>query len=247
MNEKEVGELRRRLRPEKNSITHIRGCYVNEMGESVAQFDQSLALMTQEETETLLALLRRTLSGTLGKNLLDLSFETRQVVEGEEHRRLMRLRDTALKDEEAVEEFSGTLLFVSHDRYFIDRFANRIWTLEGGKIQDFRGDYTAYQAYRERQKALTPPPKKEEKAKKEKPKRSGGTKQLKKELAAAEKRMEKLDQLLEALNVQKEAAASDYQKLQELLQQEAAYNAEYDALMETWETLSEAIAAEEGT
>ena len=99
MNEKEVGELRRRLRPEKNSITHIRGCYVNEMGESVAQFDQSLALMTQEETETLLALLRRTLSGTLGKNLLDLSFETRQVVEGEEHRRLMRLRDTALKDE----------------------------------------------------------------------------------------------------------------------------------------------------
>lgn len=53
--------------------------------------------------------------------------------------------------------------------------------------------------------------------------------------------MEKLDQLLEALNVQKEAAASDYQKLQELLQQEAAYNAEYDALMETWETLSEAI------
>ena len=76
-----------------------------EMGESVAQFDQSLALMTQEETETLLALLRRTLSGTLGKNLLDLSFETRQVVEGEEHRRLMRLRDTALKDEEAVEEF----------------------------------------------------------------------------------------------------------------------------------------------
>ena len=64
MNEKEVGELRRRLRPEKNSITHIRGCYVNEMGESVAQFDQSLALMTQEETETLLALLRRTLSGT---------------------------------------------------------------------------------------------------------------------------------------------------------------------------------------
>ena len=149
--------------------------------------------------------------------------------------------------EEAVEEFSGTLLFVSHDRYFIDRFANRIWTLEGGKIQDFRGDYTAYQAYRERQKALTPPPKKEEKAKKEKPKRSGGTKQLKMELAAAEKRMEKLDQLLEALNVQKEAAASDYQKLQELLQQEAAYNAEYDALMETWETLSEAIAAEEGT
>ena len=132
MNEKEVGELRRRLRPEKNSITHIRGCYVNEMGESVAQFDQSLALMTQEETETLLALLRRTLSGTLGKNLLDLSFETRQVVEGEEHRRLMRLRDTALKDEEAVEEFfqlvrqsltleGNYLILLAYDTYDVPR------------------------------------------------------------------------------------------------------------------------------
>ncbi|MCI5498714.1 MAG: ABC-F family ATP-binding cassette domain-containing protein [Clostridiales bacterium] len=147
--------------------------------------------------------------------------------------------------EEAVEDYEGTLLFVSHDRYFIDRFATRIWTLENGKISDFRGDYTAYQAHRERQKALTPPPKKEEKVKKDKPKRPGGTKQLKKELAAAEKRMEKLDQLLEELNAQKEAAASDYQRLQELAQQEAEYTAEYDGLMESWESLSEAIAAEE--
>ncbi|MFQ9411207.1 MAG: ABC-F family ATP-binding cassette domain-containing protein [Evtepia gabavorous] len=148
--------------------------------------------------------------------------------------------------EEAVEEFSGTLLFVSHDRYFIDRFANRIWTLEGGKSR-ISGGLHGLSGLSGAAKGADSAPKKEEKAKKEKPKRSGGTKQLKKELAAAEKRMEKLDQLLEALNVQKEAAASDYQKLQELLQQEAAYNAEYDALMETWETLSEAIAAEEGT
>lgn len=149
--------------------------------------------------------------------------------------------------EEAVEDYEGTLLFVSHDRYFIDRFANRVWTLEGGKVSDFKGDYTAYQAMRERQKTLTPPPKKEEKVKKEKPKRTGGTKQLKKELAAAEKRMEKLDQLMEELNAEKEAAASDYQKLQELMEQEAAYTEEYDALMEKWEALSTAIEEEEGS
>jgi ATPase subunit of ABC transporter with duplicated ATPase domains len=147
--------------------------------------------------------------------------------------------------EGAVEDYGGTLLFVSHDRYFIDRFATRIWTLEGGKITDFKGDYTAYQAMRERQKTLTPPPKKEEKVKKEKPKRTGGTKGLKKELAAAEKRMEKLDALLAQLEEEKEVAASDYQKLQELTQQEADYTAEYDALMDTWERLSEEIAAEE--
>ena len=50
----------------------------------------------------------------------------------------------------------------------------------------------------------------------------------------------------ETLNAEKEAAASDYQKLQELAEQEAEYTAEYDALMEKWEVLSEAIAAEEG-
>ncbi len=148
--------------------------------------------------------------------------------------------------EEAVEDYQGTLLFVSHDRYFIDRFATRIWTLEGGKISDFKGDYAAYQAMRERQKTLTPPPKEEKKPKKEKPKRPGGTKQLKKDLAAAEKRMEKLDQLLSDLAAQKEEAGADYQKLQELMDQEAAYAAEYDQLMEQWEALSTAIQAEEG-
>ena len=148
--------------------------------------------------------------------------------------------------EEAVEDFEGTLLFVSHDRYFIDRFATRIWTLEGGVITDFRGDYQAYLAHREKLKTLAPPPKREEKPKKEKPKRPGGTKQLKKDLAAAEKRMEKLDGLLADLNQRREAAASDYQALQAIAEEEAAYTEEYDQLMETWEALSEAIAAEEG-
>ncbi len=61
MNEKEVAEIRRRFRPEKSSINHVRGCYVSEQGEVVSQFDLSLALMPQEEGENLLALLRRTL------------------------------------------------------------------------------------------------------------------------------------------------------------------------------------------
>ena len=145
--------------------------------------------------------------------------------------------------EGAVEEYEGTLLFVSHDRYFIDRFATRIWTLEDGAITDFRGDYQAYQAMRERQRTLTSPQKKEEKSRKEKPRRSGGTKQLKKDLSAAEKRMEKLDELLRQLEAEKETASSDYQRLQELALQEADYAAEYDELMETWESLSEAIEA----
>lgn len=103
MNEREVAELRRRLKPDKCGVTHVRGCYVNESGNIVSQFDQSLAMMTQEEGEKFLALLRKTLSGGLGKNLMDLTFDTYQVVHGEEHRLLMNLRSTGLQDEEGVQ------------------------------------------------------------------------------------------------------------------------------------------------
>ncbi len=105
MNEKEIAELRRRFRPEKNNISHVRGCYVNEKREIISQFNQSLALTSQEETDKLLAVLKKTLSGTLGKNLIDISFETKQVVEGEEHKLLMALRDSSLHDENAVQAF----------------------------------------------------------------------------------------------------------------------------------------------
>lgn len=105
MNEKEVAEIRRRFRPDKNNITHVRGCYVNDSREIVSQFNQSLAVTPQEEAEKILAVLKRTLSGTLGKNLIDITFETQQVVDSEEHKLLMALRSSALKDEEAVQAF----------------------------------------------------------------------------------------------------------------------------------------------
>ena len=60
MNEKEIAEIRRRFRPDKNNITHVRGCYVNEKREIVSEFDPSLALMSQEESEKFLAILKRT-------------------------------------------------------------------------------------------------------------------------------------------------------------------------------------------
>lgn len=103
MNEKEIGELRRRIRPDRSSITHVRGCYVNENREIISQFDQSLAMMNPEESEKFLTLLRKVLSGTVGKNLINISFATQQVVHGEEHRLLMDLRKSSLQAEEAVQ------------------------------------------------------------------------------------------------------------------------------------------------
>ena len=105
MNEKEVAELRRRFRQDRSGISHVRGCYVNENREIVSQFDQPLGVMTQEENEKILGLLKRTLSGTLGKNLLDITFATQQVVHGEEHKLLMALRSSELGDEEAIQAF----------------------------------------------------------------------------------------------------------------------------------------------
>ena len=72
MNEKEIAEIRRRYRQGKSSVSHIVGCYVNEKREIVARFDQSLTLSGQEESDKFLALLRRTLSGQLGKHLIDI-------------------------------------------------------------------------------------------------------------------------------------------------------------------------------
>lgn len=105
MNEKEVGEIRRRIRPDKNSIPCVLGCCVNEKGEIVSQFRQSLAIMQEDELEKLLTLLRKTLSGGIGKNLMDLSFSTQQVADSDEHRLLMALRKSALEDPEVVTAF----------------------------------------------------------------------------------------------------------------------------------------------
>ncbi|MBE6753712.1 MAG: DUF4317 domain-containing protein [Ruminococcaceae bacterium] len=102
MTEKEIAELRRRLRTEKNNITNIRGCYVTEKGEIIATFDQGVGLMQQEDADRFFALLKKVMSGQQGKNLIDVEFSVKQVMEGEEHKRLVALRECALKDDEQV-------------------------------------------------------------------------------------------------------------------------------------------------
>jgi len=144
--------------------------------------------------------------------------------------------------EEAVEEYEGNLLFVSHDRYFIDRFADRIWMLENGKILDFKGGYQEFLAYRERQKvyqqAAAAQVPKTEQAKKEKPKRPGGTKNLEKELSAVERAITKAEEAIQQLDAQMEEAASDHVRLQELCEQKELCEADLLELYDKWETVS---------
>ena len=139
--------------------------------------------------------------------------------------------------EEAIEGFTGTLLFVSHDRYFVSRFANRIIVLMDGEMIDFTGNYEQYLAFRERKAAekaaaVTPKPKKE------KPKPKGGTKQLEKKIAKLEREISQCEEQSAALDEQMAAAASDPGKLMELSNQKDEVETQLMELMEQWEQLS---------
>ncbi len=129
MNAKELGELRRRFRPNKNAISHVYGCYVGATKEIIAEVDQSLALLSQDDIEGCLGLLKKALSGSLGRNLIDIGFTTQQVADSEEHRLLMALRDSKLKDQAVRREFydriiqsvdmgeENYLILLAHDTY----------------------------------------------------------------------------------------------------------------------------------
>ena len=93
MNKKEISELSRRFKPEKANIGRVYGCYVNSSKEVISYIDESVALMPQEEAQQYLTILKKTLSGSLGRNLTDKVFSTEQVAGSEEHKLLMELRD----------------------------------------------------------------------------------------------------------------------------------------------------------
>lgn len=101
MIDREISELRRRFRADRTAITHIYGCYVDQGRQLLADFDESLALLPAEEQEKYLELLKKAFSGTLGRTLSELSFSTEEVMNGERHALLRRLRDERVGGAEA--------------------------------------------------------------------------------------------------------------------------------------------------
>lgn len=99
MNQREIGEIRRRARRDRSNMTAIYGCYVNGQKEIISSFKQSVGMMPENEAEKYFGILKRTLSGTMGKNLIDICFRTAQVADSPEHRFLMDLRKCALQDD----------------------------------------------------------------------------------------------------------------------------------------------------
>ena len=105
MTEKELREIKRRLRPERNNISKIVGCFVNGNNEIVSKINQSIGMGESVVTERLLSVMKKSLSGSLGTNLTDISFSTKDVLEKDEHKLLSQLVKTKLADEDVLDTF----------------------------------------------------------------------------------------------------------------------------------------------
>ena len=155
MNQKEINELKRRFRPDRASINHVYGCYVNTKGEIISRIDASLGLLPQEEAELYLERLRKILTGSVGKNLIDIVFTPDQVNDSDEHRLLMALRDSALENPEIREDFfqkvaaslqfeeENYLILLACDRYDVPHSGRDGERFSDGSEQVFTGIYCA--------------------------------------------------------------------------------------------------------
>ena len=140
----------------------------------------------------------------------------------------------------AIEEYEGTLIFVSHDRYFVDKFATRIWELEDGTIKDYPCGYAKYRSLKENA-AVRPIPQTAKPEKKVKPKAKVDSKSLEKEVRRLEREIEKQEQLITDLDAQLIAAASDYQELLRLTAEKEAAEDRLNDLMDQWTAASEQL------
>ena len=139
--------------------------------------------------------------------------------------------------EAAIEEFEGVLLFVSHDRYFIEKFAERIWLLEDGQIRDFKCGYSKYRSILDHEAAAKPVVNAVPKPKKEKNK--GGTKEQEKLIRRLEREIEKQEKSIADLDAKIEVSGTDYQELTRLLSEKEEAELVLLDLMEQWEAIQE--------
>lgn len=150
MNIKEIAEIKKRFHPEKSNISRVRGCCINEKKEIMSKFDQSLNLMSLEESEEVLSLLKKSLSGSLGRNLIDISFTNQQVLDSDEHRLLTAIRTSGLADDEAVDRLFEIIRenHVSEGNYIIllaaDSYDVPSYSSDGEKKNDSAEIYTYF-------------------------------------------------------------------------------------------------------
>ena len=128
MTDKEFAEIKKRFKPEKSNITKVRGCYVNTTKEIVSKFQIPVTVLPDEQKEWLFKILKKTITGSLGRNIMNIDFSVEQVENSDEHKLLMAIRDSELENEELltflyekiVESFptdENYLILVAYDPY----------------------------------------------------------------------------------------------------------------------------------
>ena len=105
MNKKEVAEIKRRLKKESATITRLVGCYVNSSKDKVCTFNENFLDMQEEELHKYLEIASKTLSGTVGNNLIELEFPIEAEALGSPQQNLMALKKSELKDDNLVQAF----------------------------------------------------------------------------------------------------------------------------------------------
>ncbi len=128
MNKKDVSFIRKRLNPESHNPIEICARYVNTSGNVVSEFKKPLVALPQGEAERYMQLFKKTLSGDICKNLIELTFPMGEVMGGEAHARLTKINKTAFADGDALSEFyarviesvkmdSNYIILMLHDIY----------------------------------------------------------------------------------------------------------------------------------
>ena len=110
MNEKEIAEIRRHYRYDRSNITRIGGCEVNKNKEIISEFDQSIGMMSEEDANGMLGLLKKALSGSIGRNLLEINFTTDQVNNSEKYALISKLKASGIKDAELRAELYNKII-----------------------------------------------------------------------------------------------------------------------------------------
>ncbi len=134
MTDKEFAELKRRFKPDKNNIPYVRGCYVTTTKEILSTFKVPVTVLPDEQKEWLMKLMKKPITGAVGRNLMDIEFSADQVTEGEEHKLLSAIRETELEDEEKLGELyqkiidsyqtdGNYLILLAYDRYDVPSYS----------------------------------------------------------------------------------------------------------------------------
>lgn len=144
--------------------------------------------------------------------------------------------------EHTLESFGGTLLFVSHDRYFISKFATRIWDLKDGRITDYNGSYEEYRLWKQAEETSQPAVIAKEKKKSEQNNKAKvNPKETEKKLRAIEREIAAYETQIADVEKQMDAEASNYERLQELMKEKDELKDKLEALYSNWMELSELI------